>query len=166
MKQQILLSLVLIYFSACVKSQTSVNETMKYPYIPEKINWQEGSFETFYFYNDSSFVKIASTQTLTDKDSISFMSEPGFILYSGNYSITKEKNEILLYYRLLYRTFKLTSENLPSEYISEKLLYNTTGGNIIIKAKGVPYNKTKKFTNESLHKLKDIIEKFLPSISN
>jgi hypothetical protein len=166
MKRQVLLCLVLVYFSACVKSQTSVKEIMKYPWIPKKVNWREGSFETFYFYIDSNFVKIASTQTLTDNDSISFMSEPGFILYSGKYSIAKGKNEILLDYRLLYRTFKLTDENLPSDYMSEKILFSTTGGNKMIKAKGVSYIKTKKFTNESLHKLKNVIEKFLPSVSN
>ncbi len=164
--RKILLFVVLVYFSSCVKSQTGLNDIMKYPWIPKKVNWQEGSFETYYFYSDSSFVKIASTQRQADKDSISFMSEPGFILYSGKYNISKAKNEILLQYRLLYRTFKRTGEKLPSDYMIEKILFSTTGRNKEIKAKGVSYVKTNFFSSESLHKLKDVIEKFLPSVSN
>jgi len=166
MKHQILLCLLFIYFSSCATSQTTISDVRGYPWIPQKQNWKEGSFETLYFYNDSSFVKIASTQVLTDKDSISFMSEPGFILYSGKYNIVKGTNEILLQYRLLYRTFKLTGEKLPSEYIIEKISLSTSKNNKIIKVEGISYIKTKKFTMEGLHKLNDVVKKFLPSVAN
>lgn len=111
MKRQILLCIVLVYFSSCAESQIGVNDVMNYPWIPKQANGKDGSFETLYFYNDSSFLKITSTQVLTEKDSISFMSEPGFILYSGKYNVLKGTNEIALRYRLLHRTFRLTGKN-------------------------------------------------------
>ena len=79
-----------------------------HPWIPKKINWKEGSFETYYFYNDSCFVKITSTQSKIKNDSIIFMREPGYILHKGKYSINKENSLISLSYQLFYRTFKLT----------------------------------------------------------
>jgi len=165
MKSLLVLSFLSFSFSSCVHSQASLN-IQSQPWIPRKVNWNEGSFETLYFYNDSCFIKIASTQVLTEKDSVNFMSEPGFILYSGKYSILKSGSEILLSYRLLYRAFKLTGEKLPSDYMSERLFVNTTDKGSVIKMKDVPYIKGEKVTKESYQKLQDIIEKFLPTLLN
>jgi hypothetical protein len=151
--------------------QFKVSDLSSSSWIPSNIKWDsknyfQASFETFYFYNDSEFVKIASTQSLAKKDSINFRAEPGFILYQGTFSFSKDGKGVTLKYRRLYRTFEVSGEKLPSEYIFEKALLLTKEKKKIISIKDKQYLKTNKFTKQSLNSIKDLIEKFLPSISN
>ena len=161
MKSQILLLFILMYLAGCAKSQISKEELVDYPWIPNKVNWNEGSFETLYFYNDSNFVKIGSTQVLSN-DSITFLSEPGFILYNGTYTI--EKNDILLTYRIVYRTFTRVGEKVPGEFINEKIFVSEDKP-LQLKFKGKSFIKVKNATSEGLQRMRDIINKFLPTLT-
>ncbi len=165
MKCQILLYIVLICFASNAKSQIDLNDIRNYPWIPKKVDWRDGSFEALFFYNDTSFIKVAATFALTIRDSIRFMSEAGFILYSGNYKVIQETNEIVLKYRLLYRIVRITGEKLPGDFVDETMLLRTSGRKVELKAKTETSTQTKKFTNESLHNLKKVIEEFLPTVS-
>ncbi len=129
MKFQILLFVVFVWFSPNAKSQIDINGLKNSPWIPKKVNWKDGSFETFIFYNDSNFVRISASHALTRKDSIRFMIEAGFILYSGHYKVIKGTNEIALRYRLLYRIIRITGEKLPSDYIDQTIFFKSSKKN-------------------------------------
>jgi len=66
----------------------------------------------------------------------------------------------------MYRTFTLTGEKLPGDYIKERLLVHPAGKGKLLKAKGIPYIKAEKVTKESYQKIQDIINKFLPTLPN
>lgn len=169
MKQKIYLLIIFVAIAFYCKAQLNTSDLIKYPWIPLKLKWDsknyyQSSFETIYFYSDSEFIKIASTQSLAKKDSINFRAEPGFILYKGNFLISKNKTEISLKYRRVYRTFEVSGEKLPSDYILEKIMLLPRGKNKLLNIKGKQYTKTYKFKKESLNALNDIVYKFLPSL--
>lgn len=74
-------------------------------WMPEKINWQDGDFDTYYFPNDSSVIIISSTQKRIN-DSILFNTEEGFNLMKGSLSFSSDSS-IETKPKTLYRFIKL-----------------------------------------------------------
>jgi hypothetical protein len=66
-------------------------------WVPDSIDWKNASFESLLIYDDTSFVRIASTNMLLKNDSIQLMTEPGFVLSSGTMKGANPSNKTVSY---------------------------------------------------------------------
>lgn len=153
---------ILLSFVTC-KTEEPYKPNINGIWVPESINWEAGSFSTFYLYNDTSFILLSSTQKYID-DSIFFQAEPGFILRQGAViSIDSSKAEINS--RVLYRFITLPGETTPSALINENLSLMTEGRNIAsFEYKGVKYVRTNKYTSQSVSTIKNLATKMAPDL--
>jgi len=125
-------------------------------WIPESINWEDGSFKILYI-RDTSFVQIASNQSKDDKDSIYFMVEPGFNLSAGTIHIND--NIAVIYIQDLYKHTPLISDNLPSS-VKVDTIYLDEKKNDALMYQEKLYRKTVLFKNESQDKIDSIAINF------
>jgi hypothetical protein len=95
--------LSLLIFCCCVKSRKK--ESVNGIWIPEVVDWKEGSFDTYYIKDDT--VVIISSEQKMIKDSIYFRTEPGLNLMKGVLRPVADR-KFLLPHRTLYRFIKLT----------------------------------------------------------
>ncbi|MFN8349575.1 MAG: hypothetical protein U0X91_31535 [Spirosomataceae bacterium] len=153
---------IILFFLLQISCENS-NENYNGIWIPETINWKEGNFETIYIENDTSFVKISSTNLLLRSDSIQFMTEPGFILSAG--SIIKTDNKFLeAKYNIWYKFINLQGEKLPSKTIKETIKIEKKANMISLIYRNKIYLKTNKFSNESKIQLLNISNGFLENL--
>jgi hypothetical protein len=155
-----LLTIILLVISC----DRNIKKDLNGIWIPEKVDWKKGDFATIYVYNDTSFVKIASTNALLKNDSIAFSTDEGFVFSSGN---VKNLNgaQVKLSYRIWYKFIKMNHEKLPG-----KLIIDTA--NIVTKDNHTPhlkfhnedYLRTNKFTKNSKRQLLNIAANFLELI--
>lgn len=133
-------------------------------WVPEDINWSDGSFETFYFFNDTSYIILTSTQKII-QDSIYFETEPGLILNSGTMYVNNNKT-IELKGRILYRFINLSGEATPTNIIKSSIKLNTNGSFIKSFNYGnVKFIKTSKYTKQSVNSIKSISIKMVENIN-
>lgn len=66
--------IIILILLGCNENQAP--EKLEGIWIPETIDWKDGSFK-FLRMHDTSFIQISATQSKDDKDSIYFMVEPG-----------------------------------------------------------------------------------------
>jgi hypothetical protein len=158
MKHRYVLILLALGFFSCSNPQENI-VNLNGIWIPKSIDWEEGSFEIFYVYNDTCFAKIASTQVLVESDSISFMSEPGFILSDGKLK-SNEKN-VAISYRILYRFINIEGEKIPSNIITDTLKLKKEKDSVTsFNYQNKDYIRTDYFTTESKERMKSIATKF------
>jgi hypothetical protein len=158
MKSRFVLILIALCFFSCSNPQENI-VTLKGLWIPKSINWEEGSFEIFYVYNDTCFAKVASTQVLLENDSISFMSEPGFILSDGK--LKSNKKYVAISYRILYRFIKIKGEKIPSNIITETLKLKKEKDSVTsFNYQNKDFIRTDYFTMDSKERIKSIATKF------
>jgi|GEM_PF-5600482 len=150
--------LCMLCFLACMGQEKTVNRLNGF-WIPESIDWKEGSFETFCFL-DSGFMKIASSQVRVAKDSISYFSEPGFIVNAGSFQT--HENYITISHRVLYRFIGIVGENLPGDLITDTLwLKNKKDHTVSFSYQLTKYVQTSKINFESRERLKSIATHYL-----
>jgi hypothetical protein len=148
---------ILLSLIAC-KPESSYKSNINGIWVPQMINWKDGSFNTFYFYNDTSFIMLSSTQKQI-KDSIYFQVEPGFILKQGSViSLDSSKAEINS--RVLYRFITLPGDTTPSSLIKENIPLVKEGENVAsFEYIGVKYIRTSKYTSQSVNTIKNLATK-------
>jgi hypothetical protein len=153
---------MLLSFMAC-KPESSYNCNINGIWIPQMINWEDGSFNTFYFYNDTSFIMLSSTQKQI-KDSIFFQVEPGFVLKQGTFiSLNSIKAEIKSH--VLYRFITLPGDTTPSTLLKESLTLVKEGKNIVsFEYNGSKYIRTSKYTSQSANTIKNLATKMAPDL--
>ncbi|MDB5145238.1 MAG: hypothetical protein JWQ66_3951 [Mucilaginibacter sp.] len=160
MKYIALLTMILFVVSC----DRNIKKDLNGIWIPEKIDWKQGNFETIYIYNDTSFVKIASTNALLKNDSIAFSTDEGFIFSSGN---VKNLNgeQVKLSYRIWYKFIKMNHEKLPGKLIIDTVNIMTNDNHtLLLKYHNEDYLRTNKFTKNSKRQLLNIAADFLELI--
>jgi hypothetical protein len=132
-------------------------------WIPETVNWEDGSFNTFYFYNDTAFLLLSSTQKLIN-DSIYFQSESGFVLKQGSFKI-RSKISAEIRFRTLYRLIHIEGDTIPSTLSNDWLILNVKDQRIksFLFAK-VRYLQTFKFDDTSRKTINSFLIKLVPNI--
>lgn len=100
MRYCIFLSLLII--CSCGKSQKK--EDLSGIWIPEVVDWEDGSFRTYHIQEDTVVI-ISSLQKLID-DSIYFRAEPGFSVMKGVLSPVADQ-KYQLQHKALYRFIKI-----------------------------------------------------------
>ena len=131
-------------------------------WIPEKINWQEGSFHTIYIYNDTNFIRFASTQT--KNDSIEFMTGEGFVLEYGHLQRDSDK-EVPVSFNVLHRSVRIVGEELPGILVNDTLkLIENTPEKKSLKLGNETYNKTNIYTYESKQRMIALAKNLVPEL--
>jgi len=95
-----------ILYLSCFELRDVKPADFKGIWIPQKIKWQDGNFDTYCFLDDSSVVIISSVQKKV-KDSIVFRPEPGFNIKKGTIKLISEMR-FSISYKIIYRFIKLT----------------------------------------------------------
>jgi hypothetical protein len=145
---RVLIFFLLIALFSCTDNNQNP-ERVQGVWIPETIDWDDGSFK-FLFIRDTAFTQISSTQSKDDKDSIYFMTEPGYNLSAG--TIHVRDTVAVVSFQDLYKHVPLISDKFPSSIKIDTIYFNK--GNSFILYQGKPYKKTNMFKRES----KDIID--------
>lgn len=161
MKNIIVLGLFIILISCSnrFKSKDNLNGL----WIPDSVNWKNASFESILIFDDTSFVKIASTNILLKNDTLQLMTEPGFVLSSG---IIKDLNHNMktISYRTLYRYIQIEGEKIPSEIINDTLKVDRGKDSLLLYYSNKLYRRTNKISKESQERLKSLVDTFLPEL--
>ena len=162
---------VIIFFYSC--SQTPKPSTTKLSnllitelkgiWIPEKINWTNGDFDTYYFPNDSSVIIISSVQRKTG-DSIYFNTEEGFNIKKGALSLSLDSN-ILIKAHTIYQFIKMT-DSAGNEIKSDTsiMLVLQKGSIKSIRLNSLRYIPAVQYTEESKQSIINIATKMIPDI--
>jgi hypothetical protein len=130
-------------------------------WIPKKVNWKNGNFDTYCFLDDSSVVIISSDQKRI-KDSIIFKTEPGFIIKKGTIkSISDERFSIS--YKIIYRFIKLKGGE--DNKIFEEIVTTQPGENKqIVIINEIRYQRAFQYTNASKESIFKIVTKMVPEM--
>lgn len=153
---------ILLSFMAC-KVEEPLKPIINGIWVPEMINWEDGNFNTFYVYNDTSFIILSSTQKYLN-DSMFFLAEPGFVLKQGAV-INLDSIKADINSRVLYRFITLPGDTTPSALINESLSLVTEGWNVSsFEYKGVNYVRTDKYTSQSINTIKNLATKMVPDL--
>ncbi len=130
-------------------------------WVPAEIEWESpktgdkeidqfkyANFKTIYFYSDSNYILLSSTQSPTEDDSIHFESEPGCLLAKGKYE-KKMDNTVILNQEIVFKTIsgfengnKIHKEDTLKLLEEDKLLFNH-----------IKYEKARKYSKESIDKI-------------
>ncbi len=151
----------IILLSGC----TDIDKSQKIEgiWIPEKVNWHDGSFHTFYFYNDTSFVLLASTQKMIN-DSIYFQAEPGFRVNEGRIIVRKD-NEVTIAYKVLYAFIRMIGEKYPGDEVRDTIRLSDVNNDIIgFEYKGTSFVKTDRYTQRSVQIIKSFPVEMIPEL--
>jgi len=132
-------------------------------WIPEKINWANGDFDTYYFPNDSSAIIISSVQRKTG-DSIYFNAEEGFNIKKGTLSLSLDSN-ILIKAHTIYQFVKMI-DSAGNEIKSDTsiVLVLQKGSNKSIRLNNLTYVPAVEYTEESKQSIINIATKMVPDI--
>lgn len=154
--------LIIFVLLGC-KENNRIPEKFEGIWIPETIDWKDGSFN-FLRINDTSFAQISSTQSKDDKDSIYFMVEPGLNFSAGKIEVNNS-NTAIVHFRDLYKHVPLISERFPSEVKIDTIYIDSKRGHFIM-YQGKPYRKTEMFKKESIDQLNSIGDYYLRSFKS
>lgn len=130
-------------------------------WIPQKIDWRDGDFYTYYFPGDSSVVIIASVQKKI-RDSIVFGTEPGFNIRKGKIRPISG-TQFAISGKTIYRFIKLTGKN-ADETFEDTVTIGYKNGTQSVKINGTVYQKGGLYRNESKERIVSIATKMAPEI--
>ncbi len=154
----------LIIGAIFVSCNTKQQLRLKGIWIPEEVNWEDGSFETFYFYNDSDFILLSSTQKSINA-SIYFQAEPGFRLSDGRFEDIESKG--LITFTTLYTFIKLPGEEIPIKPITAELILSIKENEVVsFQYRGIRFIKTHKYTHKSVQAIEAMRVKMVPQLLN
>lgn len=142
---------------SCFSGKEKNVSDIKGIWIPKKINWKSGDFDTYYFRGDSSVVIISSVQR-KQKDSILFNTEPGFNIKKGEIKFIN--NEFLISYKVIYRHIRIVDEQ--DKVYTEKVNMEPDGK--LIRIDGVVYDRGNLYTNESKENIEKISTRMVSDI--
>jgi hypothetical protein len=157
MRYFIFLSLLII----CSCGNSRKKENVNGIWVPEVVDWQDGSFDTYYIKEDTVII-ISSMQKLIH-DSIYFRTEPGFKIMKGVLKLVGDQ-KYLLPHRILYRTLKLpgiNSDDIITDTISVVASNDTT---IKLNINGINFIQGKLYTNESKESIITMATKMVPDL--
>ena len=159
MKKTIFILIILSLIS-CSSKKSDINGI----WIPQSVDWSDGIFKTFYFYNDTSLIILLSTQKYIN-DTIYFEAEPGFALSEGKI-ISLNRNFIEIESRVIYRYFTLPGESpIPTAWVKENLTLSYKKDSLIsFDYKDEKYTKTNRYRSQNVEGIKDIAVKMVPDI--
>jgi hypothetical protein len=154
--------LVIIFvLLGCKENQTP--EKLEGIWIPETINWKDGSFK-FLRMHDTCFIQISATQSKDDKDSIYFQVEPG-LNFSAGRIVANNNNTAIVHFKDLYKHVPLISEIFPSEIKIDTIYFDSSKRDFII-YRGEPYIKTEMFKKESIDLMNSISKYYLDQLKS
>ena len=155
MRYFIFLSMVII--CSCGKSPNK--ENLNGIWIPEVVDWEDGSFNTYHIQEDTVVI-IASMQKMID-DSIYFRAEPGYSLMKGVLSPVEDR-KYLLSHRALYRFIKLPGlPDVVTDTISVVASNDTT---IKLNISGINFIQSKLYTGKSKELIITMATKMAPEM--
>lgn len=141
----------------CIGKNDKPPLNIKGIWIPRKVDWKDGSFETYYFKDDSTVVIISSVQKKL-KDSILFNTESGFIIKKGE--IKKINSKFLITYRVIYRYVKIVGEG--NKLFTEKITIEPNGKSISINE--VLYQPGDLYTKDSKERIEIMATRMVSDI--
>ena len=133
-------------------------------WIPQSVDWDDGTFETFYFYNDTSLIILSSTQGYFN-DSIFFQAEPGFALSEGKI-ISSKRDFIEIESRVIYRFFTPPgAAPVPTAWVKENLTLSYKKDSIFsFDYEDEKYIKTNRYRSQDVERIKNIAVKTVHDI--
>lgn len=168
---KLILIVIIIFLYGCsqtpklptTKLTNSLITELKGIWIPEKINWIDGDFDTYYFPNDSSVIIFSSVQKKVG-DSIYFNTEEGFNLKKGILSLSLDSN-ILIKAHTIYQFIKRT-DSAGNEIKSDTSIVLVLQKDSIksIQLNGLTYVPAIQYTKESKQSIINIATKMVPDI--
>lgn len=151
--------LVIIFvLLGCKENKTP--EKLEGIWIPETIDWKDGSFK-FLRMHDTSFIQISATQSKDDKDSIYFQVEPGLNFSAGRIE-ANNNNTAIVHFRDLYKHVPLISEKFPGEIKNDTIHIDRD----FIIYQGKPYRRTEMFKKESIDQMTSISKYYLDRLKS
>lgn len=162
----ILITIVMFLYS-CSHSSSQMKKIqrpeLKGIWIPEKINWEEGNFNTYYFPNDSSVIIFSSVQKKIN-DSIHFNTEEGFNIFKGSLIFSSDTN-VIIKAKTIYRFIKIT-DSAGNEIHSDTSIVLTLPKDSIksIQLNNSTYIRAIQYTEESKHSIISIATKMVSDI--
>jgi hypothetical protein len=151
--------LSLLIFCCCGKSRKK--ENVNGIWIPEVVDWQEGSFNTYYIKDDTGII-ISSEQKMI-KDSIYFRTEPGFNVMKGVLRPLAD-GKFLLPHRALYRFIKLPgikADEILADTISVVPSKDTA---VRLSINGINFIQGRLYTRDSRESIISIVTEMVPDM--
>ena len=128
-------------------------------WIPVKVNWKEGDFNTYYFGPDSSVVIISSVQKKI-KDSIYFNTEEGYNIQAG--TIKPESSKITIAStKMLYRFIKLSGFDYNKVFI-DTIVKISRDGTALLRINGELFHRANLYKTVSKEEIIGIATKTVP----
>ena len=140
------------------KEKNKTSEKFEGLWIPETIDWKDGSFK-FLRIHDTSFILISSTQSKDNKDSIYFQVEPG-LNYSAGRIEANSNSTAIVHFRDLYKHVPLNSEKFPSGLKIDTIYIDSKKKDFVI-YQGKQYRRTEMFKKESIGQMNSISKYYL-----
>lgn len=154
-----LIFLLLLIFCCCGKSKRKENADGIW--IPEVVDWKEGSFDTYYI-KDSTVIIISSEQKRLN-DSIYFRTEPGFNVKKGVLRrITDGK--FLLPHRILYRFIKLPGIKADETFTDTISIVSSKDTAVRLNINGLNFIQARLYTKESRESIISIATEMVPDM--
>jgi hypothetical protein len=147
-------SICLLFSCSADKELDSAN--LNGYWIPEAIDWKEGSFKILNI-QDTSFFQLASTQAKDEKDSIYFMVEPGVNLCGG--TIDLEGKNRLVRSQDLYKDIPLLSDHFPG-VMKYDTLYLIRDDTLHILYQGKKFVRTERLKQKSIAEISEFVKNF------
>ncbi|HTI91941.1 MAG TPA: hypothetical protein VL727_15205 [Puia sp.] len=149
----------MLIISCCDKSRKkgSVNGI----WIPEVVDWKEGSFDTYYIKDDT--VVIISSEQKKIKDSIYFRTEPGFNVAKGVLRPIAE-GKYLLPHKSLYRFIKLKGANADGTFTDTVSVVSLKGTPVRLNINGINFIQGRLYTKESRESIISIVTEMVPDM--
>jgi hypothetical protein len=151
--------LSLLIFCCCGKSKKM--ENVNGIWIPEVVDWKEGSFDTYYIKDD--VVIIISSEQKMIKDSICFRTEPGFNVMKGVLRPVAD-GKFLLPHRTLYRFIKLSGVK-ADEFLTDTISVVPSKDTALrLSINGINFIQGRLYTRDSKESIIVIATKMVPDM--
>ena len=135
-------------------------------WIPAQINWKTGDFSTLYFYNDTSFIRVTTTQSKNKNGTINCMTDNGFTLEYGKCKWSRDERIVTVDLRLLHRGISLSGEKIPGNLRPMSITWQLTNKSRAPRVvfDHTTYVKTKRYTTSSQEQLSKVATQMVPAI--
>ena len=128
-------------------------------WIPVKVNWKSGDFNTYYFGSDSSVVIISSVQKKI-KDSIYFNTEEGYNIFAGTTKPESSKVTIAST-KVVYRFMKISGFDY-NKVFKDTIVRIYNNGSTLLRINGVLFHPARLYKAASKEEVIGIATKTVP----
>jgi hypothetical protein len=130
-------------------------------WIPEVVDWKEGSFDTYYI-KDSTVIIVSSEQKKIN-DSIYFRTEPGFNVRKGSLRCIPD-GKFVLPNRVLYQFIKLPGIKADETFTDTISIVSSKDTAVRLNINGINFIQGRLYTKESKESIISIATKMVPDM--